>query len=49
MFLVLGLLMIHKFTEDINMSYVSATKLGGIISIDWAFKKISTKVGIMGL
>lgn len=31
------------------MQYVSVTKLGGIISTDWAFGKFSTEVDMMGL
>lgn len=44
-----GPVLICKFVADISMLYVHVTKLGGIITPGWAFKKISTKVEILSL
>lgn len=39
----------HDMQIQCRHKHVNTTKLGGIISIDWVFKKISAKVGMMGL
>jgi hypothetical protein len=37
-------MLIHKFSASVNVKYVSATKLGGIISTDGHSEMILTKL-----